>query len=292
MTYDVYDVYDVYACCLILPLLFPSVVYIVHSTMSTTDDQVAEIQTQTRIFSIMGIGTFMVVVLLVAVAAIWFFSYSCAPQVHTSIHPSIHPYIHTSIHPYIHTYIHTHTLTHTHTHTYTYTHTQAKVTWRTVSIIIFGTVAAILVTAPRKAKYETNEYEADVSVYVCMYVCVYVCVYVCMYVCVYVCMYVCMYAAHCLHTVYDVWRVRRMTNMPSPLCPTLAHALIAPIPNPLSTHPQTHTSTHPQTHKPTNPHIHTPTNPHTHTPTHPPIHQSTHPPIHNPPPPHRCTTIP
>eukprot|EP00601_Ochromonadales_sp_CCMP2298_P033292 CAMPEP_0173365868 /NCGR_PEP_ID=MMETSP1144-20121109/23882_1 /TAXON_ID=483371 /ORGANISM="non described non described, Strain CCMP2298" /LENGTH=109 /DNA_ID=CAMNT_0014316381 /DNA_START=80 /DNA_END=409 /DNA_ORIENTATION=- len=32
---------------------------------------------------------------------------------------------------------------------------------RTTSILIFGIVAAILITAPRKAKYETNEYEDE-----------------------------------------------------------------------------------------------------------------------------------
>ncbi|KAJ1442605.1 hypothetical protein B484DRAFT_414754 [Ochromonadaceae sp. CCMP2298] len=81
------------------------------------DDQVSEFQTKTRIFAIMGLGTFALVVLVVVVAAIWFFSYSCASQ--------------------------------------------AKVTWRTTSILIFGIVAAILITAPRKAKYETNEYEDE-----------------------------------------------------------------------------------------------------------------------------------
>jgi len=49
--------------------------------MSTNDDETNELQTQTRIFNVMGVGTFLLGFFVVAIAVVWFFSYSCAAEI-------------------------------------------------------------------------------------------------------------------------------------------------------------------------------------------------------------------
>lgn len=48
---------------------------------SLTDDEVNTLQDPTLVMGVMGVGTFVIGFLFVAVGVIWFLSYSCAPVV-------------------------------------------------------------------------------------------------------------------------------------------------------------------------------------------------------------------